>query len=735
VRFAAVHKACTYLVAIAAFSAVALSGELDPFTMLFGLGGITVSWWAEPPRMRVERLAVPLTALALAAFLLNVVLTLGGENIILGGARFLTVLLVIKLLSRRAAKDYQQIYLLAFLLLTTGTAMNTGLSFAVSFLVFSIAITWALMLFHLRREMEENFLLKHADAESAEKVQVERILGSRRIVGSSFLLATSAVSLATFVGAVLVFVMFPRVGLGFFFQQGRAGVSVAGFSDQVKLGGHGTIRDDDTVVMRVYLDDPAWKGPNAPPLHFRGIAFDRYENGLWSRSKALRPTAGGVATGGEWVYPNLDASPQRRAERRELAHTGLRQDIYVEPLDTTVLFGAATPRAFRVPLLPTPEPRRPIAPELYGGDEVRQTRAQGIRYEVWSEPTPPPAATLAAARDADPQRLATYLVLPPDLPARVGQLARDLTAGAVGPYQKTMRIHDFLQREFSYTLEQDTDDDYEPLDYFLFERKKGHCEYFSSAMAVLLREVGVPTRNVNGFLGGEWNEYGGYLAVRGGDAHSWVEIWFDGAGWVTWDPTPSASLERRSGFGDRIRRLFDTLKLRWFKWVIEYDLQKQLAVFRRIGGLFGSTSGKASAKAMGGWIKRHRTHLAVGLGLGLVALGVWALLKRKWEPEPERRERRRRREPLLLLYAKVAELMAKRVAPRRPGDTPREHARAAMRAGSPAAAPFAALTELYYRARFEREGLAPLAELGEAQALAQAVRAALKQKPPGKTPA
>ena len=60
-------------------------------------------------------------------------------------------------------------------------------------------------------------------------------------------------------------------------------------------------------------------------------------------------------------------------------------------------------------------------------------------------------------------------------------------------------------------------------------------------MAILLRAAGVPTRNVNGFLGGEWNEYGGYIAVRGGDAHSWVEVWFEGVGWVTFDPTPAAA--------------------------------------------------------------------------------------------------------------------------------------------------------------------------------------------------
>jgi len=110
--------------------------------------------------------------------------------------------------------------------------------------------------------------------------------------------------------------------------------------------------------------------------------------------------------------------------------------------------------------------------------------------------------------------------------------------------------------------------DVEPIHFFLFSRKRGHCEYFSSAMAIMLREVGVPTRNVNGFLGGEWNEYNDYIAVRAGDAHSWVEVYVRGVGWVTFDPTPSASIDRLgrggSGVSDRRRRQMDSLRFQWF---------------------------------------------------------------------------------------------------------------------------------------------------------------------------
>src|ERR1051326_8613684 len=110
--------------------------------------------------------------------------------------------------------------------------------------------------------------------------------------------------------------------------------------------------------------------------------------------------------------------------------------------------------------------------------------------------------------------------------------------------------------------------------------------YFASAFAVLARAAGIPTRQVNGFLGGEWNEYKGYVAVRAGDAHSWDEVYFPGAGWVTFDPTPAgtSSLGRGgTGWRAKLGRLMDTLRFQWTKWVIEYDLVAQLSLFKDVG--------------------------------------------------------------------------------------------------------------------------------------------------------
>jgi hypothetical protein len=265
VRFWAVHKLATYLVAATALIAVSMSGELDVPTVILATLGLFASWWVEPPRVRIDRLLPLFTVMAFAAFGIAVLGALAGE-FLLSGERFLVHLLVIKLLSRRAARDYQQIYVLSFLLVAGASAINVGLSFALCFLAFVIFATWALILFHLRREMEENFLLKHSENAASEKVEVERILNSRRIVGGAFLWSTAGVSVGIFALSVVMWVFFPRMGFGWLSHRMHSGVSVAGFADGVKLGGHGVIRDDDTVVMRVFLSDPAYSGTNAAAL-------------------------------------------------------------------------------------------------------------------------------------------------------------------------------------------------------------------------------------------------------------------------------------------------------------------------------------------------------------------------------------------------------------------------------------------------------------------------------------
>lgn len=717
--------------ALCAFGALVLSGELGSLATISAGLGIGISWYWEAPRVDLQRWNFVWNAAAVAVSAYTVLSGFLGDGWIISGARFLLFLLVAKLFNRRSSRDYQQAYVVSFLMLVAGTTLNADLSYAVCFLGYVVFATWALILFHLRREIEENFLLKHASDSSSEKVEVERILNSKRIVGAAFLGGTSAVSLVIFFGSALLFFLFPRIGFGLFFQKSRAGVNIAGFSDGVKLGGHGLIRNDPTVVMRVKIADERFQGALAPELHWRGVAFDTYARGQWTRSDTAWATKYEVRSTERKTtfYLRSNDPDESKPQLVARAERGLVQEIYLEPLETSVLFGASQPISFELDQYLVGARRG----SLGQNDEVRISHSSGLRYVVSSDITPLSEATLRAGSPANPHRMRMYLSLPAEIPPRVIELAKTITENAQTPYDKALAVQKYLHTNFTYTLQMETDDEHEPLDYFLFERKMGHCEYFSTAMAILLRAVSVPTRNVNGFLGGEWNEYGDYLAVRSGDAHSWVEVWLHGVGWVTFDPTPPALTPLGRGGGsvlDRARRMLDTMRLQWFKWFIEYDLSKQVKIMRGLSQWLGMGEKKPGAAKVSpsAWLRQHYRAVLVGVATLVVVMLVIGWLRRK--PGATSQGRRRPaadHHPVVLLFTRTAALLTKRGFLRAPSHTPREHAAALQRDGAPGALPFAALTEMYYLARYgpATSWVKPV-DLSLAQRLAGEVKEALR---------
>ena len=135
-----------------------------------------------------------------------------------------------------------------------------------------------------------------------------------------------------------------------------------------------------------------------------------------------------------------------------------------------------------------------------------------------------------------------YTQLPPDLPGRIGGLAHEITVSAENPYEKAVLVERNLQR-LEYNLEIDPPPfDVDGVDHFLFNQKQGYSEYFASAMAVLLRTVGVPTRLAVGYTSGEETEVPGIYAVRDSNSHGWVEVYFPGYSWVPFEPTPGQAL-------------------------------------------------------------------------------------------------------------------------------------------------------------------------------------------------
>jgi hypothetical protein len=231
-------------------------------------------------------------------------------------------------------------------------------------------------------------------------------------------------------------------------------------------------------------------------------------------------------------------------------------------------------------------------------------------------------------------------------------------------------------------------------------------------MVVLLRSAGIHARNVIGFLGGQWSQFGDYLAVTQTEALSWVGVWFQGFGWVVFDPSPAGS-----GSGNLAttwfwpgRIFFDGLQHRWGKWVLDYSLDEQVGIF---AGLFGERTEEAAATTTSsspgrsGWV-------LVLLGLLLAGGVAWA-----------RRGGGHGRGPSTAMYLQLRTSCARAGLAVTPGLTPLglvERVRAERR---PAARAAERLVDLYLRARYGRETLGT-SELAEMRAALVAARKLLR---------
>lgn len=594
-RFAKVQKVAVYILAALGLIALCAGGELPPLSVAVVVVGFAASWFAEGALLTSERYARVWTAALAVAFAVQLarVIFLRTDPLV-SLVEFAAFLQVNRLALRRDARVYQQVTLLSGLMLIAATVLGSGLSYALAFVGFVIVAPWALTLGHLRREIEGNYLADARAGRAGVPIDVARILRSRRVVGVGLLAGSSLLSVPIFLLTAVIFVLFPRVGLGLFSVRQRSESAVAGFGSTVDLTGHGTIRDNPAVVLRVQPDDLPAQPPVYRPLRLRGAAFDTYTGRGWTRrthGHERRIEREGMR------YPlrrSVDAS-RDRAWR-----------IVLDPIDPPVLFAPEGVVGLHIDA--RYEAGMPRYTEVYrdrdeGLRYVRSGDEPGLVYTVFlgREPMVPGPREVQAARGEAFR--ARYLQLPEGVSPRVRALGQRWTAGHETPLTRAAAIQAALHR-FRYTTRLESGRADSPLEDFLFRTRAGHCEYFSTAMAVLLRSMGVPTRNVTGFLGGIYNRYGRFYAVHQGDAHSWVEVWDDRAGWVTFDPTPPGSEIplRGSGLVTELDAMLEALNLRWRTYIVGFDLSTQADIARttwrylerrRPGGgrLFGGASG------------------------------------------------------------------------------------------------------------------------------------------------
>jgi hypothetical protein len=169
----------------------------------------------------------------------------------------------------------------------------------------------------------------------------------------------------------------------------------------------------------------------------------------------------------------------------------------------------------------------------------------------------------------------------------VAALAEEITRGLTTDLERAGVVLTYLSENYRYTLNPKRGAGENPLEDFLFYSKEGYCEHYATAMAILLRHAGIPSRIVTGYIQGQWNEYGKYFLVRQLDAHSWVEVYIDGAGWTTFDPTPVEGLTTPEE-SSRLGLFLDSVRWRWSRYIVNYTLTDQMRVGSRIETGVGS---------------------------------------------------------------------------------------------------------------------------------------------------
>jgi transglutaminase-like putative cysteine protease len=432
--------------------------------------------------------------------------------------------------------------------------------------LFVLTGTFSLALFHLKSE-----LFRRETTGPLWTIPFDR----------RYMVVLASMSVVIFATSLGIFFGFPRIGLGYFAQNSRSGVNVGGFSDSVQLGSHGTIQDNPTVVMRVEFPDG--KPSNFRSLHWRTITFDKYTDNGWSRTMKYseRPlrSRDGVYTFNHRFADKLEESEPRQPPRR--------MDIYLEPLDRDLLPTVWPTKSLSFQLshqkaLPGSPRSGSVESDAYGDLEHTVPSDIGVPYsiELLRQPSERQLRAVDQNVDAEGRKLTEKFLQLPGGMQRVEQLARRVTEDAETPYAKAKALERHLQTNYTYTTDLPKVDPDRPIEDFLFEARRGHCEYYATTMTLMLRMLGIPARMVNGFLGGKWNGVGDYLTVRQGDAHSWVELYIKGYGWVPLDPTPAGGDDLPPGLTDWLTNSYDAMRMAWMQWVIEYDLDTQVDMLR-----------------------------------------------------------------------------------------------------------------------------------------------------------
>jgi hypothetical protein len=548
------HEIGLALASTLAFVIALVGGQLSPFAWIV-IAAPAVSAFLRPKERSAPATSGTVIALASLGLGAATLVQRGLEAAVLAGGYALAGILVARILTRTTLAHDLQVLLVSLLLVIAGSVLNLKLSYGALFVVYGIAVVWAM----ITRE-----LLRGAERSSEGDPRRLRAMRARRdVITPAFLFTTSAIALVVLLSTSLVFVLFPRVGVGNlgFLRSGSGNLPGAVSLRGAPRGSAG----GNAVVARVFdiPEDAFLRG-----LYLRGAIYEQVD---WQGFSQRQPP------------------PAVEREDLELAAVGVdaSYEVYLNPGAGRILLSLGD----FVSMLPltgghaNPGIRLGIGTRTPRGEaRANSVVRTAFRYRVFGtiasppfvgEPSPEVRGERTLSPDGD---AAVFFSLPSPEDPRLAALVTELVGDAQSPREKAMRLRTYLLNEFEYTLEQPNAEAEQPLASFLLDDRRGHCEYFASAYALLLRTQGIPSRVVGGYQGGSWDPADGTVVFTERNAHAWVE-WFEpGTGWIVDDPTPLATAPRvrLEGFA----ALLERIQRFWDDSVLDYAFSDQLDLAR-----------------------------------------------------------------------------------------------------------------------------------------------------------
>lgn len=717
------HHLSAYSLLTIAFGALVLTRQLDPFSITLFALVLGCSWLIDRRRIdwQIPRRAANL-AILFYPLLVLVEWRLLDYSPALMIVHFVLFATALKLLRRKTTRDWLWLYVVSFCQMIMVAGLMMGPVFLLLLVLYLLVGIPAQIGLEIRQSQDSFDETRRESGGEWRDVALyrQRRGGGRWLIfrpRPTLLAGFSAIILlAVLVMAVPLFLILPRVSQGSSRNGILATETLTGFSENVRLGEVAEIKLNPQVVMRARVRPPRGVAPR--PLRWRGVTLDRYDGQTWTesgtRAQVIRRTENAFVI-----------------DRRYTDYGITEQRIFLEPLNISTVFVA--PRPIFVVGLPVLMRDQ--------GDGLWTTPHAGskLEYRVYSDTYFPTATELSndLSREYPLEIERRYLQLPENFDPRVAELARQVTKGAVTPLEVATAIESHLRTSYGYTLRLTRSEAGDPVADFLFNFRQGHCEYFASAMVLLLRTQGIPARLVNGFQMGEYNRSADVYTVRQSDAHSWVEVYFSKNGWVEFEPTPAAGLSAYDrGWLALLRHYREAVEMYWLENVVGYDtsrqvamalgLRRRLADYQRDGasswtdwlfdlnrwseswrerGLFrfeppgvDTTASPAQPSAQEGWKPPGWLLLAVLSSL-LVVSGV--LFRVFWRQWCVARRQADSSDLAVNFYRRMLKRLERQGYRRAPGQTPSEFARQVPLPG------VLEMTRLYERARFGRHKFDP----------------------------